>query len=1840
MNNNFFQYYPKASANIPPPAPTRTVEQIRRVNTLPLSQPMSPPPQPMLPPPPPPQPIPDDRNFWFRPMVSKERVAGAPDWLRPVAEFATELTTPFDLALTLGTAGLGPVIAGGRGAVMGIRGGLRGLAAVEGRNRAANLALRGAANVVEPATFFGVGGARGALPARVMIEGGMVVGGHALYKVGEDVGGIPGGIVGALGGGILGGAAVGGLARGMGKAVDKTPGLKTFFEDPWNGKKKVIDNNKPTELTVSENASLTENIETITQQYFDEDGLHFSDAEKVYNSYPEIEKGEVANSIFGEKGWKEMPTKIKNTLHRVGRLWNPTKHFKSAEEKLHLVHTVAMAMATQESNALINFVRGKSFSTIFGEIELDVNKNNGMFIYKEAYANGTEQHALFTPENIRRMKELGIDPENLSDTRIFDEVNPLITRSRSGESYKRPSPPSISETGAVVPRAPRIKAADDITIEIYGGEDKWGKWNDILNLEQKQWITRRADAFEYTNHLLLGKGIDVGNRGAKVAMTRDQDLIDVIDFSKEELDEIAKNSIDSKELSSDDYNAFKSDLINEQGYSARTLWTKKVKGGDDGEIDIVIIGKDKSFGYKLNGRTASESSRKFSRVRLAELEDYRYVPASQALNQQLASRLKRVYSADFNNFKLKALSGYKYVDGSGDVIEVESVLGPYVTGETRRRRAIKILIKDYGPKKLKSRFDAEGNEIKRVFNPKYLEKLVEKYDAGERIAMPYPIANRNELRSMIKEIQQLKNKLEYASKEGFVNVFNFSKDEVDLLKTWAESSDNSALNITKLFSDPDGEHIIQSLHRIRINDLNGKSKWVRIFDQLPFFKETAVSTRVQSAVNKRIEAAEFAVVLAHARRIMGVDYVNQEPLLLDVLNNNTINYNFPAAKKMLQKKIKKYIKDVDDNTMSEITVLRNQLKQLETTSVNVDPQDIPTIASLEGEITRVDAEITKRLNLQEVWKKAGRPKNLQFDSGQDYVTGMSYGANGWNPTGEGYTTGNGLHSIFQFQKELDPKYLEDINKPPIDIEELKYLEELMDTARDFNFNYTLTRAEGDNLIQALGNTSATFKNTIKQYETIIDNALIQEARTDNIQELLLRSNTDFLEGLTSTDPGVRKDFIYLKDLQPDEFGEYDLEKIYFGTTREQMIAEGIPITKNEEDVFLTINDKLPDGTRGRPLGTYDLAIETVKSLDEMVKVSNIEGIQKWWLQANSMQRMVALGIDASVLNIHLLPLWFNHPGVQKENIEAFWKTFITTVKDVDAGEMLVQNYKASENFNFWKNRYKGTGLVWSESNEVFQVAAELGWPKAFERIGKPFELAFARILDVAGLELLKALDYLVEESLPAAEKTMRRKVIAEYVNDIRGLYDAGLKGISPKQANIESSLMLAGRYRRAIFGIWAKAFTGKPFEKYMAQKALINLFTGLVMTTMAIQIVSSAVSDDTSEEAGDKLLKLLDPTGGDFLLFSANNQKIGPGSKFVSDARILTKAMNFFYKTGTQEDMEDWENFLSLSDNNPGMRWVRAQLAYSPSTAWDFFTGENYIGEPQFREGETSLETIGNYVTPFTEMVTPLWLNSTFFENTQGNQEWTDRVKGSGTRFLSEIVGLRAHPQGAATILREASWDIMNAPYANLEPFEKDILRYSILEQISPLQEQTIKRGTNDYALYFNEIERIEDSFQNELLEMTKLYPNTAEGNRNMYDRYRQLKSYVRGQKYEVGYDVDFNEADVDPKDLKKVALSKYFAMFETVRIPGTQLINWDQWEIEYENLMNSLTLQQQAVIARNTSRTRIPYQFLERIKYLGEAKEYKRIMKAQELRELYLTTLERPDLVEKSKKLYLILED
>ena len=1820
-NNNLPQPFGKYT---PPPPPTISIEQLPKTNTqgfgsLPPADPIG-----MLPPPSPSQ----DRGFWFNPMVSKEAVAGAPDWIRPVAEFATELTTPFDVALTLGTAGFGGV------AATALRGGTKAIQA----GTKANIFRRGLAGLVDP-----MGGARAALPARVIAETGLTAGGHYGAKKGEEIGGLPGAVVGALGVGLAGGMAGIGLAKGMGKGLQKAPGTRILFEDPW-GREKHINPESPTETHSYDPSKLNdaespEDLEFLFGNKNENSpyGYETQFMDPVKGGTPA--KNETLDSVIGRR-LNQIQSPLKRTMHKIGRIIAPNYYVRTfLEDSLNRLYR-AEGEAAKDAKVLMDWVGMERWERVFGVTEEEIGKRGYSFLkLYDDNGNIIKDHPLFTEANIKKIEEargvIGKDKdgkniigklvpniEELNILRILEETKPL----EDNWHLREAKPETRIVYDGITKEGKKIK-----TGRIIYGDSVGVNWGEILNDEQKRMLKRLAQVNKWTGERGLENGIDFFNRAAKGKNARqDSEMSDLLGFTKKELNEMADEAVNDGTMTAADRALFGEGLTSPTGYANRKFMYRELDPDNVNPYGEVIIVGNNGTAWKVDARIGAENKRVFTKVNLAQQEGYRYMPLDKAFILSTQQRLRRVATAAHEKWKKKMISGGTYIDpDTGEVVEFAGVFGKNVKVESATERALRILyrgdVKDLG------------------ITPEQAEINIRKWEAGEKVADPHiitkeiEIANlqsylndilfdpetntlREEITLTETDIRQLKN---------IVNYLDDTKDEV--LQEAAEQ-------IRAIWANADGDDIIPTLESIRADGLGNKT-FTTILRNLPMFD------RWNETLGK--EQINFAIVLAHARRLMGTDYVNNLPTTQGVGDQG---FDYKGATNALKSVINDYKLNVNKQIDTEIVNLEMQIKDLNDNYQNVLRQQEISGVYLEDPLDEITAQITflqgKQDNLyglKALYKQRGKPKSLNFD-GQDYIRGLSYGVNGWNPIGRGYTDGSSLDSVFQLLKET--------NIPDSVLDDLKFAEDIMEKAYHTKVNpfdnKTITRG-----LQAIRDQLIHERKVIR---TRIDEAMKQALIKQNNQELMFKTQRDFItksqinEGFARAaftlrelpDVNSPKFFRWLRD-QPDVDPKAPYRKdiasertIAQRLGLEEGYMDGFPVGSDEQTWFVTLDRSaaaLDSAADRNPMSAFREAIEFKNEMDNAMERGDLGKMQKAWLRANATQRMIALGFDASVFNIHLLPTWFNHPQAPVRAWKGFWKAALGGLSE--SSEM-VQKYKITGEARAVRDFF-GPELLMSDSQEVFEQNAKNGTYKVFSKITKRLENAFGHSLDIAGIEMGKALMYLVDMNASPQVIARQKKQIAQYINNMRGLSDSSLAGISPNQQNIEAMGFLAARYRRATAAIWVKAFNGEPLEKYMAQKALINLFTGVFMATVGLQIGSSALRGDSPEETLEKLERMTDPSSSDFLLFSLNNQKVGPGSKFVSDARILSKAMNFFYKTGTQEDMEDWENFMALHDDNPGLRWVRSQLAWTPSTAWDFLVGENYIGEPQFREGDSGFDTLTNFVEPFGDMVIPMWLSGSVLENTQGGLEWGDRFTGMGTRGASEFVGLRAHPQSAAGILRESSWDILNTPYKNLEPFQKDILRYSLMDQLTPLQEQQVKRGTNDFALYFNDIERIEKEFQNELLYMTKVYPNTPEGNRNMYDRYRQLKSYTRGRKHELGYDIDFDEPDPNVTDPKKIALNKYYALFEKTRIPGTQMQDWDMWEIEYEQLMNSLSIEQQAVIARNTSRTSIPYQFLERIRYLGEAKEYKRIMKAQQLRELYLGAQERDDLIQTSRKLYLM---
>ena len=206
----------------------------------------------------------------------------------------------------------------------------------------------------------------------------------------------------------------------------------------------------------------------------------------------------------------------------------------------------------------------------------------------------------------------------------------------------------------------------------------------------------------------------------------------------------------------------------------------------------------------------------------------------------------------------------------------------------------------------------------------------------------------------------------------------------------------------------------------------------------------------------------------------------------------------------------------------------------------------------------------------------------------------------------------------------------------------------------------------------------------------------------------------------------------------------------------------------------------------------------------------------------------------------------------------------------------------------------------------------------------------------------------------------------------------------------------------------------------------------------------------------------------------------------------------------------------------------------------------------------------------------------------------------------------------------------------------KDMLRIISQEKLNWLQDKQLKRATSDFAVYFADVDRVNTEFQDAILAYMEIYPDTPEGNRDLYYRYGLLKNYRRGQLNEIGADIEFGEHDIENKNPVIKALAKYNALFDdpSIRVKGTQIINWEKYDILYDQLMSEMSEEQQIAIQRNSNRLPLPEKFLQRLSRIGTGKEYQKIMASQALREQRFKFNNKPELAERYRRYFLMIED
>ena len=426
-----------------------------------------------------------------------------------------------------------------------------------------------------------------------------------------------------------------------------------------------------------------------------------------------------------------------------------------------------------------------------------------------------------------------------------------------------------------------------------------------------------------------------------------------------------------------------------------------------------------------------------------------------------------------------------------------------------------------------------------------------------------------------------------------------------------------------------------------------------------------------------------------------------------------------------------------------------------------------------------------------------------------------------------------------------------------------------------------------------------------------------------------------------------------------------------------------------------------------------------------------------------------------------------------------------------------------------------TGLEVTEAlGKGGALAGEKGVSRIFGKVGgylQPFQQAYESSIDTAGVLMAEAL-----EPLAKGDPTKLRD-LKDYIDNMRGLASARRTGVSDTQMLLEATLLLAPRYRRATAALTASLFQGGLRGK-LAREAYLKAAGALVLTYTALTIYKGMSEGKSGKEITSEVLNGLNPTSSQFLMWKLGNQMYGPGSKFISDIRMLSKLATYVPRITGKEvlgmdiEINEAEDFLNIDEfnRNPAVRWVRSQLAGAPSLAWDLISGENYIGEP------ISLDFTGDPMQAmkdlgerFSQEITPLWVHSMLFDGGTRNE----RLARGGVEF----VGGRAYSASFYARADEVSKSYWGNEYEHTHSWQKDLVRLD-----PDVASRETKRGSVS--------ERIKNEDERRIQELKDLTQDDARSNK--YLSFLAINSDSRGYRrglFGDEFEPDDNTDHTDP---------------------------------------------------------------------------------------------------------------
>jgi len=607
-------------------------------------------------------------------------------------------------------------------------------------------------------------------------------------------------------------------------------------------------------------------------------------------------------------------------------------------------------------------------------------------------------------------------------------------------------------------------------------------------------------------------------------------------------------------------------------------------------------------------------------------------------------------------------------------------------------------------------------------------------------------------------------------------------------------------------------------------------------------------------------------------------------------------------------------------------------------------------------------------------------------------------------------------------------------------------------------------------------------------------------------------------------------------------------------------------------------------------------------------------------KTNSVSRYFSLAGDASIATIQLIIAAFGHKKAYLKALAAFADGL---AKGIVSPELATKSNAARiQRSRELANRHSTLKLGGGEFTEAFNPEGVLGatdlWNEALSvrgaaqrakafprRLLEPFRIATEAAFDEAGLSMAEGLESLAKNA-DGTFDTAALKDIDDYINNTRGLMSSSRIGVNQATRTRESAILLASQYRRATAAFYSSMLQGG-IKGDLARKSMFKMITGMMMLGAGITILKGVEDGDSPQKIRQGVKERLNPLHPRYLLWEVAGQLVGPGSKILSDMRLLAKAAN------------DPEGFMETKEfgSNNFVNWIRGQLAFAPGLPINLLLGKDVGGNPM-GEGWGLVANIitGNFI--------PLTANAAFFSGGPN-----DTLQGKAARGISDFVGGRSFPAGAFDYLNNASDLTWGMKYQDTEPYQKRETRRSQAAMLDPITEERAAGG-DKVSTYYSEAKKIDDTRLRQEKNIidglagrgplagivtNKRFPKDPR--RNALDLYYEAQSNARNQKVGLaaGARMDFDENKEEETDANIDALEAYNLTFDSA-IVGDFFMP-DVWNKLVTKLLVSLPKEQKEYVMRNTNQGVHAPGIMELLKGSTTAK---RILQSQKAREAHST--------------------